>query len=168
MPPKTVFSLEAVFAKKGDSLILYYGPFDAMKMILIDGGPRGVFNAFLKPRLDQLRDTFELEDEDPLPFEMVMVSHIDDDHIAGILDLFDQNAEAMRLKKPQPYSAGVLWHNSFEDLLGGAGAAQVAEAAVAANTGAIGSLPKMTDESMAVIASTPQGKALRELARKLK
>jgi beta-lactamase superfamily II metal-dependent hydrolase len=168
MAASTIFSLEAIFAKKGDSLILSYGPAEAPKLILIDGGPSGVFNAFLRPRLDQLRDERSLEEEDPLAFELVMVSHIDDDHINGILALFEQNVEAMRLKKPPPYETRTLWHNSFDDLLGGVSPAQVAEAAAAANSGSTPALPGLSEESLAVIASTPQGKALRELARKLK
>ena len=41
-----LFTLEAVRAKHGDSLILHYGPEDAPRFILIDGG-RGQLNAAL-------------------------------------------------------------------------------------------------------------------------
>lgn len=165
-----LFSLEAVFAKKGDALILHYGDAEDPKMILIDGGPSGVFKSFLKPRFAQLREDLGVEDSKPLPFEMVMVSHIDDDHINGILEFFRENEEAKRTKKPAPYVTKTLWHNSFEDLLGKNGSAaqaQVAAATAAANGSQAAALPNLRGESQAVVASTAQGRDLRDLARKL-
>ena len=64
----SVFTLEAVFAKKGDALLLHYGPWDAPKCVLIDGGPSGVYRQFLKPRLNRLREELELESDEPIPF----------------------------------------------------------------------------------------------------
>ena len=69
----TVLSLEAVFAKKGDALILHYGPKERSKLLLIDGGPRGVYRKWLRPRLQELREDFQLDDDESLPFRLVMV-----------------------------------------------------------------------------------------------
>ncbi len=165
----TLFSLEAVFAKKGDALILHYGKATDPKMILIDGGAGGVYADFLQPRLSELRDELGIDAADPLPFEMVMVSHIDDDHINGILDLFRDNDEAKTKKQPRPYAIKTLWHNSFDDLLDNRGGAAVATMAASVAAGApSANLPAMAPETQAVIASVPQGRDLRDLARKLK
>jgi hypothetical protein len=164
----TVFTLEAVFAKKGDALILHYGPWDRPNWILIDGGPRGVYKKFLHPRLNQLREEFEMEPDDPIPFKMVMVSHIDDDHIAGVIDLFEDIEEAKAGNQPPPYEVDTLWHNSFDDILDNDDEEILSRmAATAASSGAANvlALPRMTRESRAVVASTRQGRNLRNLAK---
>jgi glyoxylase-like metal-dependent hydrolase (beta-lactamase superfamily II) len=76
-----VFTLEALQANDGDCLLLHYGTEDAPKHILIDGGPKTIYKSVLKPRLDELRGARALN------LRMVMVSHIDLDHITGVLDL---------------------------------------------------------------------------------
>jgi beta-lactamase superfamily II metal-dependent hydrolase len=160
MPPsKDVFSLEALEAKHGDALILHCGPKDAPRCIVIDGGPRGVFAGSLQPRLEELRNGGELE------IDLLMVSHLDDDHINGVLqfaehvsDLADQNKSRYRVRE--------LWHNSFDDVIGSAHPATVASmmAAVAAAK----DLPASVAPAAAIAASVPQGRQLRQLAAKLK
>ena len=50
-----MFRLEAIFAKHGDCLLLHYGADDPHpRWLLIDGGARGVYASFLKPRLEQI------------------------------------------------------------------------------------------------------------------
>lgn len=170
---KKLFTLEAVFAKKGDSLLLHYGPWEQPDRILIDGGPRGVYNRFLKPRLEQLREEASLEFGESLPFRMVMVSHVDDDHIAGIIDLFNDQIEAKEASKPLPYKIETLWHNSFDDIAGAENDSKeiltgmAARAASASGPG----LPipeNMSNECKAVVASVGQGRVLRNAARKLR
>lgn len=170
---KTLFTLEAVFAKKGDSLLLHYGPWEKPDRVLIDGGPRGVYNKFLKPRLKQLREEADLGLGEPLPFRMVMVSHVDDDHIAGIIDLFNDQIKAKEAKKSLPYKIDTLWHNSFDDIAGsGNDSKEILTGMAARAASASGSglpIPKdMNDECRAVVASTGQGRILRNAARKLR
>ena len=164
-----VFTLEALFAKKGDSLLLHYGPWDDPKLILVDGGPRGVYRKFLRPRLRELREELEVPQDQSLPLRMVMVSHIDDDHIAGILDLFKEAAVAKERHRPVPYAIGTLWHNSFDDILGNAGNAVVSRMAATVASRDPGGLavPKMKRESRAVVSSTAQGRNLRNAAARL-
>lgn len=165
----TVFTLEAVFAKHGDCLILHYGPWSDPLRVLIDGGPRGVYGGYLGPRLEQLREDFEILPDESIPFEMVMVSHIDADHITGIIDLFETVAEAREEQKPLPVKTGRLWHNSFDDILGNTEPLTLARmvATAVSNQPDDLSLPKMNRSARAVVASTAQGITLRELARKL-
>lgn len=108
-----LFTLEAVKAKHGDSLILHYGDEDKPRFILIDGGPAGVYRSFLRPRLEAIRNTWH--ENHPLPLEMVMVSHIDADHIAGILDL---TKDLIQHKENPLCDISVLWHNSFDEVVG--------------------------------------------------
>ena len=109
------FALEALKAKHGDALLLHYGKESEPKLIVIDGGPAGVFSSSLKPRLDEIKR--ERSPDDPLPIRMVMVSHIDDDHISGVLQLVKSLADLKELNKPLPYEIASLWCNSFDDLL---------------------------------------------------
>ena len=53
-----------------------------MKHILVDGGPTIAVWERLEARLEELRRDGGFTDQEvPLPLELVMVSHIDDDHI---------------------------------------------------------------------------------------
>lgn len=166
-----VFTLEALFAEKGDALILHYGPWESPARMLIDGGPRGVYNAFLKHRLEQLREEFQLREDEALDFELAMVSHIDDDHVAGIIDFFEDIEDARDRRRPEPYSVGTLWHNSFDDILDNRNeeifSRMVATVASARDPQGL-PLPTMARESRAVVATTRQGRLLRSLAKKLR
>jgi glyoxylase-like metal-dependent hydrolase (beta-lactamase superfamily II) len=110
-----MFTLEALKANNGDCLLLHYGPPDAPRLIVIDGGPQAtgpsIFDGVLKPRLKQIA---ELRGIDlPLPVELLMVSHTDDDHIGGVLKLLGQaNTGTHPL-----VTLSAVWHNSFDDFL---------------------------------------------------
>src|SRR5918998_1486831 len=80
-----IFTLEAVKAKEGDSLILHYGDPSEPCISVIDGGPPGGWKGLLAPGLETIRA--ELPPGKPLPLEVVGISHIDADHIAGILSM---------------------------------------------------------------------------------
>ncbi|MDB5578502.1 MAG: hypothetical protein JWR80_3678 [Bradyrhizobium sp.] len=108
------FSLDVLRAHKGDCLMLHYGTGEDPHLILIDGGPANVYKPQLAPRIERVHKARKLEQNDALPVDVLMVSHVDDDHIRGILELTkDQlgNSPDLRLK------VSSLWHNSFDDLL---------------------------------------------------
>jgi hypothetical protein len=171
------FSLEAVYAKKGDALILHYGARTKPRWILIDGGHDGVYDAYLRPRLEELRLRWprRLDPEGRLPLEMVMVSHADADHIQGILDLFQEMAEGDDPGRPgPPVTVDNLWFNGFDDLLANSveGAEVIERIARTASFDAPDDLPvpaQMRDnrDVRAVVASTRQGRRLRGLAQSL-
>ena len=50
-----IFSLDVLRARKGDCLMLHYGSQDEPRLIMIDGGPRGVYEPHLKPRLEEIK-----------------------------------------------------------------------------------------------------------------
>jgi hypothetical protein len=110
------FSLEVLPAHKGDCLLLHYGS-DEPRLVMIDGGPSDVYQPHLKPRLDQIRKQRGLAEGKALPVDVLMVSHVDDDHIKGILDLTRELNDRKRDGKPLPYRVRSLWHNSFDAIL---------------------------------------------------
>ena len=160
-----LFSLEALRAKHGDCLILHFGENDSPQLIVIDGGPTGVYHDALRPRLDALVEA--IGDGGKLAIEVLMVSHIDDDHIRGILDLSSRLREEENTA--QPFSVRTLWLNAFDDLVGNDArelAAGVAEApARVAEAGVLGM--RWSGNAQAVVASVPQGRELRDNARGL-
>ena len=164
-----IFTLEALQAKHGDALLLHYGDSAAPELIVIDGGPSGVFNRTLKPRLDELR-TLRNPDE-RLPIPLLMVSHIDDDHINGVLQLTRRLAELHEDGKDLPYEIQSFWHNSFDDIVGGQAerlSATLSAAVAPVATG--GDVPPglpLSRHGALVAASVKQGRELRENARRL-
>lgn len=109
------FSLDVLPAHKGDCLILHYGSEADPHLMIIDGGPADVYRPQLKDRLETMHRARQLDEMDPLPIDVVLVSHIDDDHIKGIIEL----SEEQRSKSPDiRLSVTSLWHNSFTDILG--------------------------------------------------
>ena len=70
--------------------------------MLIDGGPSEVYKPHLKPRLQRLRKARGLADNAPLPVDLMMVSHIDDDHINGVLELTKELLESERREAAAP------------------------------------------------------------------
>ncbi len=76
-----ILSVEALQAGKGDCLILHFGTPDRPRFIVIDGGPAGTYEDFLRPRLKEIHSVWQRQDDGKLDIEMIMVSHIDDDHI---------------------------------------------------------------------------------------
>jgi hypothetical protein len=161
-----VFTLEALRAKHGDSLIVHFGDADAPRFLVIDGGPSGVYKDAFRPRLDALASRFAQGSK--LPLDIVMVSHLDDDHIRGILDLSGKLLETRRTQQP-PFKVGTLWHNAFDDIVGNdapelATAIAEAPARIAA---AAGEASAWVGESTAVVANVPQGRRLRDDAQGL-
>jgi len=167
------FTLEALRAKKGDALLLHVGPADDRKLIVIDGGPSGVYRRSLKPRLDALRAARAPGGK--LAIDLMMISHIDDDHIKGILDLTNKLIELDDDQEPQPYGVGELWHNSFDDVVGN-GSDELVKAAEAtvgsaslASASTTGIVPgeAMSLDGALVLASVKQGRQLRNNAARL-
>ena len=145
-----VFTLEALDARYGDSLLLHYGDVTDPRLIVIDGGPTSVYADALRPRLDEIQ---QKRGGGQLEIRMLMVSHIDLDHINGVLKLTEALRKDQDAGRQLPFDILTLWHNSFDDLVGAAGATALAAAgAEAAGFGDAG----------AVIAGVKEGRRLRQ------
>lgn len=104
---------------KGDCLLLR-GADD--RLMLVDGGMRGSYNEHVAPALGELRKKGE-------QLDVVYVSHIDQDHIAGVLKLMDDEFkwrvqdfnESVKNKTPKPPEflrppvVKAIWHNAFHE-----------------------------------------------------
>jgi hypothetical protein len=156
MPPK-VFTLEALAAKHGDCLLLHWGDASHPRLALIDGGPAGVYTRFLRKRLEELRRARR----DPLPLDLAMLSHVDDDHIRGLLDLTGRLEELDTNGQSLPWEIEELWFNGFDDIVGNV---QARAFGVSFDPAAV---PARAHHAGATIASVGQGRTLRDRARNL-
>ncbi len=159
-----LFTLETLAARHGDCLLLHWGDPGNPRLAVIDGGPDKVYRNFLSKRLNQLR----VKRQDPLPIDLVMISHVDDDHINGILDLTKELEDREEEGDDLPYEADSLWFNGFDDIVGNASTASTrAWSASVANlsaAGAVDEVPADHRHAAAVIASVGQGRTLRDRA----
>lgn len=162
-----IFTLEALRARHGDCLLLHYGDLDDPRLVLIDGGASRVWEERLQARLDALREEVVIDDG-PLPIRLLMVSHIDDDHINGVLDLTSFLSERKERGEPAPYRVRELWHNSFDDILGNdpdelLNAAALAVGA-ASTASAVPAGVVRGHQGSLLLASVNQGRQLRDQA----
>ena len=104
-----MIKLHVVQAEYGDSLILRSGAGKNSTTILIDGGPYQTFEKHLKPTLQKLPINGKLD--------LVVLSHIDNDHIIGLLDLLEEIKTQREEGTKELVKISKLWHNSFNDLL---------------------------------------------------
>jgi beta-lactamase superfamily II metal-dependent hydrolase len=158
------FTIEALEAKHGDALLLRWG---GDRLALIDGGPSRAFESSVEPRLTALRQERDVE---TLPIRLLMVSHIDDDHIHGILDLTSQLADACAERRPLPWHIEAVWHNAFDDIVGNVEPLSMALSTVVRPVMLDHPLPHdlvLDRYSALVVASVPQARQLRDDLRAL-
>ena len=96
--------LRALKAEHGDAFILSTNN----AQILIDGGASGTYQRSLRPSLEMLPDR---------RIDLAMVSHIDSDHIDGILDLVAEMDDDKADRRQTLVNIREVWHNSFSDLI---------------------------------------------------
>jgi hypothetical protein len=165
-----IFSLDVRRARKGDCLILHYGTKAEPGLVLIDGGPSQVYKPQLKPRLAQIRNARGLGSNDALPVDLLMVSHIDDDHINGMLELTKELIAAKDAQQPLPLRILSFWHNTFDDIIGNDPSKLTSAVTASFGAASLSGDPDTEglDPSAArVLASVDQGFRLRDDARKL-
>jgi beta-lactamase superfamily II metal-dependent hydrolase len=108
---------------KGDCLMLESGG----KRMLVDGGMRDSYARHVAPTLGELEKTGK-------KLDVVYVSHIDRDHVFGVLQMMEDlvdwrvydfhqtaqggNRDWPKPKVKRPPDIGGIWHNSFHDLVG--------------------------------------------------
>jgi hypothetical protein len=152
--------LEALRARYGDALILQSGSKAKPQLAVIDGGPPGVYSDALRPRLDALRAERGLDDRTPLDVGLMMVSHIDDDHVSGLLELTQKLNDRRESGQPLPWKIRRFWHNSFDDILDNDDL-EVAGTASTMSTASLGDF--LAPEGSLILASVKQGRELRKL-----
>ena len=101
-----MFKLRVVQADFGDCLILEYGSAAEPRFMLIDGGPPDVFINDLAAELEAIAEAGGRLD-------LAAISHVDEDHITGVLDLFARLQEQRENGGHELIGVDGLWHNSF-------------------------------------------------------
>jgi len=96
-----MLKIEMLPAGHGDCLWIEYGDPNAPCRVLIDGGATGTHKRALRPKLRQLPEAKRR-------FELLMVTHIDADHIAGVLELLED--------KETGFQADDIWFNGYRHL----------------------------------------------------
>jgi beta-lactamase superfamily II metal-dependent hydrolase len=101
---KKFFQVEMLRAAHGDCLWIEYGSDTRTRRILIDGGPIGTFEALWAKMqtLDPNRNTFEA----------VVLTHVDTDHVDGLIRLFAHKSEEW------PFQTKDVWFNGWHHLSG--------------------------------------------------
>jgi Metallo-beta-lactamase superfamily len=140
---------------KGDCLLLTS---DDGRRVLVDGGMRSSYKQHVAPALGRLASS-------GTALDLVYVSHIDQDHISGVLQLMDDlvewqvhdfqrehgNRSFPKPERPRPPQVKRLWHNVFSEQVG-------------RNAGAI---EDALAQSAALLAGAPELEALAESRREL-
>jgi beta-lactamase superfamily II metal-dependent hydrolase len=99
----TVFRVRMLPARQGDALWVEYGSTDNVYRILIDGG----FRTTIRTVENQIRELADAAENGKCHFELAVVSHIDADHIEGIIEI---------LSASLPVSFGDFWFNGRRHL----------------------------------------------------
>jgi len=94
-----LFSIELLPALDGECLWIEYGDPLAPCRILIDAGRAGTHKEVMR-RIEAAAA--------PVHFELIVITHVDLDHIGGVLKL-------LAMKKP-PLTAGDIWFNGRRHL----------------------------------------------------
>jgi len=106
-----MLTLHVVQAEFGDCLILEYGTQSNPKYVLVDGGPAGIYETHLRAGLEKItRGGGRLD--------LVILSHVDDDHIVGLLDLMAELRQQRANGVAETVGIDSLWHNSFSQTIG--------------------------------------------------
>ena len=96
-----MFRIEMLPAGHGDCLWIEFGDPKAPRRVLIDGGAVGTYKRALRERLRGLP-------ENERRFELLVVTHIDADHITGILELLEDSETR--------FQARDIWFNGYRHL----------------------------------------------------
>ncbi|HUS12521.1 MAG TPA: MBL fold metallo-hydrolase [Pyrinomonadaceae bacterium] len=106
---------------KGDCMLLTGAD---GRNVLVDGGMSAPYAKHVAPALGKMRDNGE-------SIDVVYLSHIDEDHIAGILSLMNDevdwrvhefqiqngNTHHKEPDAPRPPAVKAIWHNAFHELV---------------------------------------------------
>ena len=95
-----MFTIEMLPAAHGDGLLIEYGAGSKPHRVLIDGGTEPAYKT-LKARIERLNPADR-------HFELLVITHIDADHIGGIVKMLEQSELGARFDE--------VWFNGFPHL----------------------------------------------------
>lgn len=92
-------------AKSGDCFLVSFG-LNMEEHIIIDCGFKDTYDSHLKVRLTELSKEKHL-------INLIVITHIDKDHICGALELLKSNGQSL---SPKIIGIKEIWHNSYRHL----------------------------------------------------
>jgi hypothetical protein len=98
--PTSFFRIDMLPASHGDCLWVEYGTDGRANRILIDGGPLNTYE-FIAQRVDEMPPGNKV-------IELVVLTHVDADHIEGLVRLFAD--------KPLPFVVNKVWFNGWRQM----------------------------------------------------
>jgi beta-lactamase superfamily II metal-dependent hydrolase len=111
--------MQVLQAGFGDCLLIQCPAETGSRHILVDGGPTGTYRATLRSTLRRLAQRGG-------DVDLAVLSHIDNDHILGLLDYFGELARAKGRGRATLPEVRAIWHNSFSLAAGGRDVAPMA------------------------------------------
>jgi beta-lactamase superfamily II metal-dependent hydrolase len=152
-----MFKLHAVQARFGDSLIIEFGSENKPRFVLVDGGPPQCYEDALAPALQSIVGAQG-------QVELAVLSHVDNDHVVGLLDLLAALEEDHANDVPPRTRIKQLWHNSFDRSMDPTGEIAQRLQGIMALAGTAGvAMPFSTDALLGI----REGYRLRTLATQL-
>jgi len=100
-----MLTLSVIQAEFGDCMLLRFG-LTRPRHILIDGGPSGTYTRHLRPVLEQVRQQADC-------LYLMILSHVDNDHIIGLLEMMVHIVYLRARNQPDLLPVRALWHNAF-------------------------------------------------------
>lgn len=95
-----MFTIEMLPARHGDCLWIEYGTRDNPRRVLIDGGP--------PQTAEILRQRIEAIPEDRRAFELLVITHVDEDHLGGLLEILADPPAGLAFRD--------IWFNAWKHL----------------------------------------------------
>ncbi len=95
--------IEMFPAESGDAFLIRL---DNKKNILIDMGYIDTYKSYIKDKLKELKKQYQCID-------LLIITHIDEDHIEGAIEFFKENGNA---NNPNIIEIKEIWHNSYRHL----------------------------------------------------
>ncbi|MEZ9797434.1 MBL fold metallo-hydrolase [Vibrio cyclitrophicus] len=101
-------------AKNGDAILLsFFDPLDIKRHILIDGGTASTYQ--VKSKKESIEGGALKKALDEIPqIDLLILTHIDDDHIAGLLNWFECDDSALTKVKKVWFNSGCLLSDYFK------------------------------------------------------
>ncbi len=146
-----MFRVEFLNARHGDCFLVRW---DDHRVMLVDGGPSSTYGDELAPCLSQLWG----HGGGRRVLDVVCVTHVDDDHIAGVQRLLKPLTQALDDGERLPFGIRQFWFNSVDELV---------DSQEEGLTAAVEPILAGTADGRAVGASITQGRDVQTRVRRL-
>jgi ribonuclease BN (tRNA processing enzyme) len=107
-----MLNLHVIQAEYGDCFLLEFGLPSQPRYMLVDGGPSLTYERHLQPHLRALAEKGSNR------LDLVILSHVDNDHLVGLLDLLRELRRQRAENTEETVVVDSLWHNAFGQTLG--------------------------------------------------